>query len=427
MAEVKPRAGERGYAYPQKRSALREDNPDLMHPRSVRTFAKMAREDAQAKSVIKAVTLPIERTTWRITPNGADPEVVRMVSEDLNLSTIGESGDNPVAVSTGRVSWQEHLPWALKMLTYGHAFFEKVYTDGADGPQRLRKLAPRLQDTVKTINIAYDGGLESITQKAMSDGKGRFYPEVELEVSRLLAYVNEPEDMSWVGMSLLRPAYKHWVKKDDFLELEAIVLERNGMGVPTYESYSETDQEDIDQGQELVEGLRAGEAAGASIKKGSRLSIEGVKGQLVSPREAITYHDAQIARSALAHALNLEGKGGSYALAEVQMDLFIQYLQAIAERIATIANKYLVEDMVEKFTGEKVGPFPLITFDPVGSKKELTAEALATLVRDGVILADKDLEEEIRRRYNLPPKRPLQEALVEQNSERGTNGSQASG
>lgn len=415
------KSNETGYARPQRRSVLREDNPALMHPRSVRTFSKMAREDAQARSVLKAVCLPIERTTWRVTPNGADPDVVRMVSEDLNLLTIGESGDNPVAVSTGRVSWQEHLPWALKMLTYGHAFFEKVYTDGSDGPQRLRKLAPRLQDTIRSINVAHDGGLESITQKSVTDKNGRFYPEVELEVGRLLAYVNEPEDMSWVGTSLLRPAYKHWVKKDDLLELEAIVLERNGMGVPVYESYSEHDQQDIDDGQELVEGLRAGAAAGASIKKGSRLTIQGVSGQLVSPREAITYHDSQIARSALAHALNLEGKGGSYALAEVQMDLFIQYLQAIAERIATIANKYLVEDMVEKYTGERVGPFPLITFDPVGSKKELTAEALAALVRDGVILPDKDLEEEIRRRYNLPPKRPLEEALAEKNSERGNN------
>ncbi|GFK19208.1 phage portal protein family protein [Corynebacterium glutamicum] len=420
MADVKTVSGERGYARPQRRSVIREDNPDLIHPRSVRTFAKMAREDAQAKSVIKAVTLPIERTTWRIAPNGADPAVARMVAEDLNLPMIGDVAADQKS-NLGKVAWQEHLPWALKMLVYGHAFFEKVYTDGSDGPQRLRKLAPRLQDTIKKIDVAYDGGLESITQKATTDRNGRFYPEVELEVSRLLAYVNEPEDMSWVGTSLLRPAYKHWIKKDDLLELEAIVLERNGMGVPTYESYSDSDQDDIDRGQEMVEGLRAGDTAGASIKKGSSLSIEGVKGQLVSPREAIVYHDSQIARSALAHALNLEGKGGSYALAEVQMDLFIQYLQAIAERIATIANKYLVEDMVEKFTGERVGPFPLITFDPVGSKKELTAEALASLVRDGVILPDKDLEEEIRRRYNLPPKRPLEEALAEKNSERGNN------
>ncbi|AKF28190.1 hypothetical protein YH66_11850 [[Brevibacterium] flavum] len=420
MADVNTVSGERGYARPQRRSVIREDNPDLIHPRSVRTFAKMAREDAQAKSVIKAVTLPIERTTWRIAPNGADPAVARMVAEDLNLPMIGDVAADQKS-NLGKVAWQEHLPWALKMLVYGHAFFEKVYTDGSDGPQRLRKLAPRLQDTIKKIDVAYDGGLESITQKATTDRNGRFYPEVELEVSRLLAYVNEPEDMSWVGTSLLRPAYKHWIKKDDLLELEAIVLERNGMGVPTYESYSDSDQDDIDRGQEMVEGLRAGDTAGASIKKGSSLSIEGVKGQLVSPREAIVYHDSQIARSALAHALNLEGKGGSYSLAEVQMDLFIQYLQAIAERIATIANKYLVEDMVEKFTGERVGPFPLITFDPVGSKKELTAEALAGLVRDGVIRPDKDLEEEIRRRYNLPPKRPLEEALAEKNSERGNN------
>ena len=394
---------ERGSAVVAKWSPLVEDNWDLQGPRSVRVYSKMAREDAQVRSVLKAVTLPILRTPCRINPNGADEAIVRMVSEDLRLPVVGDSQQNPTPRTGGHVSWREHLPWALKMLTYGHAYFEKVYTDGLDGPQRLRKLAPRLQDTISKVSVDRDGGLRSITQKAVTVD-GQMMPEVELEVSRLLAYVHEPDTFDWLGTSLLRGAYKHWRLKDELLRLEQVVLERNGMGVPVYTSTSDNDQKDLDRGQDLVEGLRYGEHAGASIPANAKLQMLGVTGQIVSPRAAIDYHDSQIARTALAHALNLEGKGGSYALAEVQMDMFIQSLQTIAEYVSTVANKYLVEDMVEKFTGYRVGPFPEIQFDTIDTKKALTASDLAALKNAGIILADRPLEEHVRRYYELPAK-----------------------
>ena len=394
---------EHGHVVPARRSSLSEDNWELRWPRSVRTFAKMSREDAQTRSVLKAVTLPILRTPCRINPNGADPAVVQMVAEDLRLPVVGESSENPSLVTGGRVAFAEHLPWALKCLTFGHAFFEKVYTDGSDGPQRLRKLAPRLQDTISDIKVARDGGLESITQKAAAID-GRTIPAVELGVNRLLAYVYEPESFDWVGTSILRSAYKHWVLKDELLRLEQMVLERNGMGIPVLNSSDDHNQEQIDANQEVAEGLRSGEYSGVSLPQSAKLEIAGVKGQLTSPRAAIDYHDSQIARAALAHALNLEGKGGSYSLAEVQMDMFIQSLQTIADFVAVTANKYLVEDMVEKFTGERRGPFPMIQFDTIDTKKALTPDGLAALKNSGVIIPDSVLEEHVRRQYELPPK-----------------------
>lgn len=396
MAEI-------GGARQVKRGALSDDNWDLRWPKSIRVYAKMAREDAQVKSVLRAVTLPIERTTWSVEPNGADESLVRMVSEDLRLPVVGESGSDPVGRTGGRVSWREHLPWALKMLTFGHAFFEKVYSDGSDGPQRLRKIAPRLQDTIKEIEVAADGGLEAIVQRGVTDGRGQVLPEVRLDVSRLLAYVHEPESMDWTGTSILRPAYKHWRLKDQLLKLEADVLDRNGMGVPVYKSVSNVDEADLRRGEELASSLRSGESAGAAVPHDASLTIEGVKGQLVSPREAIEYHDAQIARTALAHALNLQG-GGSYALADVQMEMFIQSLQTVADYVATIANKYLVEDMVEKYTGERVGPFPLITCEAIGSTTGISPEALTQLINARAIFTDPALEEYLRRKYELPAK-----------------------
>lgn len=408
MAEI-------GHALNNSSLLIGEDNWDLKWPNSVRQFSKMLREDAQVRSVHKAVTLPILRTTWRVDPSGADDEVTRLVAEDLRLPVLGDDGSAPLAVTGGHFSFQDHLYWALQSLTYGVMFFEKVYRV-VDGRDRLWKLAPRMPDTISKINISDDGGLESIEQVGVTR-QGRPLKPVKIPVERLLVYVHDPVMMDWQGTSLFRPAYKHWVLKDQLLRLEAQVLERNGMGVPVYTAsdpaFGDTDGE-VEQGTALAQGLRAGSMAGAGIPHSAKLTIEGVSGQLVSPREAINYHDSQIGRSALAHFLNLEGKGGSYSLAEVQANIFIQSLQTVAENISDTVNRYLIEPLVDQAFDTVGGPYPRLVCDPIGTKTDLTAEALAVLVNAGIILPDKDLEEEMRRRSSLPPKRPLPKKPVEE-------------
>ena len=114
MAEI-------GHATSDEWGLASEVNWELAWPNYIRPYSRMAREDSQTKSVLKAVMLPIRRTTWRIDPNGASDEAVRLVAEDLRLPILGDDGSNPLASTGGRVSWNRHLPWALKALVYGHA------------------------------------------------------------------------------------------------------------------------------------------------------------------------------------------------------------------------------------------------------------------------------------------------------------------
>lgn len=417
MVEIEPvlaSTRELGHGVTSTLSPTRDDNLALRYPRSVRTYAKLAREDAQVTSVLKAVTLPIERAQWYVDANGAADEVVRVVAEDLRLPVRGDDSHRPLPRRQGRVSWSEHLHMALLALQYGHMFFEQVY-EVRGGRVRLRKLAPRLPGSVTRVNVARDGGLESIVQSGVTTPSGVQVPQVEIPVDRLVAYVYDPQDTSWTGTSVLRPAYKHWVLKDRLLRLEAMTLERNGMGVPVYEGSGLLDKpgSDIKAGQDIATQLRSGAEAGAAIPAGAKLSLMGVSGQIVSPREAIAYHDSMIARSVLAHFLNLEGKGGSYALADTQADFFVQSLQTIGEWIADTATQHVVEDLVDVAFPDYDGLAPRIVFDPIASRKELTAESLALLVKAGVILMDKDTEEDTRRRFSLPGKRPLSEAKKE--------------
>lgn len=399
-------AEELGYAVMEESGRLAEDNWSLRWPQRDAVFSKILREDSQVNSVYLAIMLPILSTTWRVNPNGAPEEIVRRVSEDLRLPVLGDDDGAPLAGFRGRVSWIEHLEKVLLSLIYGYSYFEQVYATDAHGEEHLVKLAWRPPGTIEKINVARDGGLKSIVQGVASGTPGA--KPTEIPVNRLVAYIHRPRDTSWTGTSILRSVHKNIVLRDQFLEYEAIGIERNSLGVPDYELSDLTDPKERERekrsAREMVRAFKAGRVAGMVRTAGSKFGLVGVSGTTVSPRAAIEYHDAQIAKSALAHFLNLGGGSGSYALAESHGDLFNRNLETTATWVAHTASQHVVEDLVAVAFPEYVGLAPTITFDPISSA--LSDEALANLVNAGVVTADDELENDTRRKRSLPAADP---------------------
>ena len=58
-----------------------EKNPACQWPASIVTYDAMLRQDAQVTSVLRALVLPILRTSWKLDPAGADDEVVDLVAD----------------------------------------------------------------------------------------------------------------------------------------------------------------------------------------------------------------------------------------------------------------------------------------------------------------------------------------------------------
>lgn len=372
-----------------------EVTPELQWPTSVLIYDRMRRQDAQVASVLRAVTLPIRRTTWRIDPGNARPEVVELVAADLGLPVVGAPAARLLRTKD-RFSWAEHLRLSLLMLVYGHSFFEQVYRIDSSGFARLRKLAWRPPLTISAIHVATDGGLESIEQYSASATGNKPIP-----VNRLVAYVHDREGGDWVGTSLLRPAYKHWLIKDRLLRVQAQTIDRNGMGVPLYKGAE--NEQSLEKGSELAKAWRSGDACGAAVPFGADLVLRGVEGNLPDADPAIRYHDEQIARAVLAHFLNLGTQTGSWALGTTFADFFTFSLQTLAEQIADVANAHVVEDLVDVNFGEGE-PAPKLVFDEIGSRRDATADAIKMLIDAGAIFPDRQLEEFIRLAYGLPPK-----------------------
>ena len=369
-----------------------ETTAELMWPRSLAVYDQMRRTDAQVKSVLRAVKMPILRAEWLLDPNGADPDVVQLVAADLGLQVKG-SDPVPMRRTRDRFSFRKHLAHALQYLEFGHMPFEIVFRIDEQGRARLRKLGPRAPRTLERIETAEDGGLKSITQRTVS-GK-----EAKIPVEHLVMYVNEPDVDPWLGASMLRPAYKNWVLKDANLRIQAQTNDRNGMGVPVYEGAE--GETDLTAGRKIASSWRSGEASGAAIPNGAKLDLKGVSGTLPDIDAAIRYHDEQIARAVLAHFLNLGTQTGSWALGSTFADFFSLALQAIADDIADTTTQHVVEDIVDVNFGPDV-PAPRVVCSPIGSKRDATAEAIKTLVDSGVIQSDEDLERFVRSVYGLP-------------------------
>lgn len=379
--------------------------PELRWPDSLRTYNRM-RRDPQVQMVLGAVSLPIRGTTWRIDPNGARDEVVDFISEQLELPVIGKEAEKKTSRRKHRFAWSEHLRWALLMIPFGAMFFEQVVTPLPDGRWGLRKLAMRMPQTLAKINVARDGGLESIEQLPprginqirAGDARGNLV----IPVDRLVAYVREREGGAWAGQSILEIAYKPWAIKEVLLKIQVNAIERNSMGVPVLENSPGTPQETINKNLSVVQDFRSGKRAAMSLPNGAKLGLQGVNGQLLDPEKAIRYHDEQIAKTALAQFLN-HGQGGSYALSKTESDAFTESLTATAQTIADTATQHIVADLVDWNWGPDE-PIPRVVFDDLRTNTAEVAMALRVLADAGLIRSDRSLEEWLRRDLGAPAK-----------------------
>lgn len=387
-----------------------ETNPELAWPLAIEIYDRMRREDPQVASVLRAVTTPIRRTPWMIDPAGARGPVVEHIARNLGLPIKGY-GQVRTLRTRGSFSFQEHLRHALLQLPYGNSFFEQVcYIE--DGLVYLRKLGWRPPRSISRVVVARDGGLDAIEQHGIVGG------DIRIPVARLVAYVNDREGANWLGMSLLRTAYKMWLLKDRGLRTQALTLERNGLGVPVYTgaempeavAKNPTDRDnwqksERDAGLRVAKEFRAGDGAGASIPYSANLTLKGVDGRLPDTDKPIRYYDEQIARSMLANFLNLGGDSskGSYALGATFEDFFTGSLNALSLQIADVLQQHVVEDLVDWNWGESE-PAPRIVAAVIGEDEAITPEGLGRLIESGVVVPDAVLEEATRSRYRLPAK-----------------------
>ena len=203
---------------------------------------------------------------------------------------------------------------------------------------RLRKLAPRLPYTFYRYHVDEDG--ESLLFLEQYGYRGNNFVNVLVPAEKLAYFVNDMEGAYFYGRSVLRAAYQHWYMKSQIYRIDAISIERNGLGVPTIKQGANVSAEDRKAAQSWVQMLAAHESTGLSLPNGWEFALTGVSGRVRDPQASIQHHSEMIMRSVLANFLTLgTTQTGSRALGGSMRDFFYLSLEAISRKIdETISN-----------------------------------------------------------------------------------------
>lgn len=375
-----------------------DEVPALQWPSSVATFHRM-RTDTQLNALTQATTLPIRRRRWVINPNGARDEAVEMVSTDMGLPIKGTGED--VQRRRRRFNHDDHLRMSLLSIIYGHMFFEQDGEIDADDNWRLQKLAPRMPQSISNIEVAKDGMLEGIRQHGGKlEARNGVWGKPELiSVDRLVAYVWEQEGANWTGRSMYRPCYRHWVRKDRLLRIDAQRHEKYGLGVAV--GTAPQGSKNVAEYGRLAGQAKADPNGGVGLPYGATLGIQGINGTLPDIMGSIRYDDEAMARNFLGMVMQLgQTETGSRALGQTFSDLFSWGIDAIAEFYAKITSEHVIEDIIDWNFGVDENA-PTLTWEEA-EHEQIPITDLVMLIDKGIIAVDEEVDSYIRDRFRLP-------------------------
>lgn len=328
-------------------------------------ITEMRRRDGQVRAVFRVLSLPIRTTQPSFTPRegeGSDGEEEAEFVEDALTRPPMQGG---MSSPFSRV-----LTGMTLALADGYAVFEKVWHIAPDGRLVYRKLAPRAPKTVKFL-LDDNGGLEGVQQRAYWAGRRI---DVTIPARKLLIYTAQHEENPWYGESYLLPAFYHYEVKHKLYYISHLAHQFHAVPgrVGTYPQSAQKGDKDNFLKQLASMGFNT------ALAKPDGYAVDefGGRGTMPDFEKMINHHDAAIAKSVLAHFIQL-GTGsstGSWALSQDQTDFFTMALEAIISEMSDTLSFYLVPQLIDyNFTTRA---YPQIDLGPLA---DTTKEIMSTV------------------------------------------------
>lgn len=209
-----------------------------------------------------------------------------------------------------------------------------------------------------------------------------------LPTDKFIIYTYMPEYELPHGQSDLRAAYKHWWSKEVILKFWNIYLEK--FGLPTAKgSYRRGMPKD--QQEELLRVLdRIQQETAMVLPEDVKVELlEAQRGGEAGYREAIEFHNRQIAKAILGQTLTGDegNRQGSFAMAKVHMDVLRFYLEKLKRDLEeTVMREQVMRRLIEYNFGHAVS-CPRFVLGPLEDRDlEALGGMIARLV-DGKIIA----------------------------------------
>lgn len=406
-----------------------ELNNDLRHPEGQKIYDQMYRGDGDVRQVVQLTTNPVVGGTWSVDPYGGqeateeDQEVAAFVEwalwEQMRPNIIGHLIEFlPVLIRGG------FAPGELSWMGVKYKGETKVVP---------RTIALRLPRTIWQWEQDIHGDLTRIKQylptpqnsltviEGQVPGVGSGSSEIWLPRKDLVYYRIGAEGDNWEGVSLLRPAYKHWLMKDRIERIDAIAQEREALGIPICYPPLGVNDAQLDEIEDILAGMRTNEEAyivAPGPKAGAGFSQEGTgwlfevigydrSGSGRDPQPSLAYHTQKIAAAFIAEFMRLgHGASGARATAQVQADPFLMSIEAFATVVEQTLNDDLVVPLVA-YNFKNIENPPRLRMSLVDSTSlAQLADFVLKLAEVGALFPDQELEDFLRARADLPPSNP---------------------
>lgn len=370
-----------------------------------KVWDEIRRSESQVSMLMHAVMNPIKAATWEYeackdVPDGEKhKELIEYCAKEM-------------------IDWETHLHEALTMLIFGFSVFEIVNNVVFNHPKfgtfnGLKGLAFRSQKTIERWNVSHDTGeLETVEQLVQGDlakpggpgffGGGGF---VKMFADFLLVFTIQKEGDNYEGISALRPMYGPWFRKNMYLKIAAIGVEKNAIGTPMGTiPAGKIDPTQEAAFKEVLSNFTGHETSYITKPFGWEIEIIQNNFDASKIKELILLENTEMINSLVANflALGMNGGGGAYALGSDLSDFFLSGIQTYANIIAGVWNRKLIPNLIKLNFGPQIG-YPKLKATGINDKagKELS-EILNTLLQSKGITADTKLEEYLRKQYKLP-------------------------
>jgi hypothetical protein len=398
---------------------------ELSGTRAVKVYKEMRDNDAVVSATLYAVEQMLRRVDWTVVPFN-DPGQAPLPADRENAEFLESCRQDMSA------SWEDTMSEILTMLPFGWAWLEVVFkrregfdqSDGArrsrfdDGRIGWRKLALRSQDSLYGWVFDEIGGLDAMLQQAPPD-----FEVVEIPIEKSMLFRFKTEKGNPEGRSMLRAAYRSWFFKKRIEEIEGTGIERDLAGLPMLtpeeglDIWNTEDDEAIaikTQAEKLIKSIKRDEQEGILKPFGWELELlsSGGARQFDTTKVIMRYNQA-IAMTVLADVILLGHESvGSLALSREKGKIFTMGLNAIADAIADVFNRFGVPQLW-RLNGLPMDRLATLDHGNVmAPDMEQVSEYVSNVAGAGLLTPNVALERELLRIGNLPePDEGLEELL----------------
>jgi hypothetical protein len=366
-----------------------EYNSDLIGNSGLAVWDEMRKSDAGVAGTLKLMKLPIKAAHWYMEP-ASDSE------QDQKIARFVENA------IFHRIKWQSTLHELLTYLEFGFYVGEKCFAvDTFEGQMviTLEKISFRKQKSI--LKWTQADGQPGITQIT---GTGGVF---SIPAEKLIVLTNEREGNNFAGVSILRPAYKHWYIKNNLYQISALAHERQGLGVVHITPPDVADEADRAKAIEAARNIRANEQSYIEVPAGWNIEWMDMKGHTtIDPDKDIQHHNRMIWTNILGAFMEMgshKGSGGTQSSSQDQSKYLDLNLESVANNIAEILQSEVVRQLVDmNFTVGEDG-YPQVKHSGLG-ETDITSitTAMANLTNANLLTPTADTEKVAREMLNLP-------------------------